>query len=186
VPVGGNSPVKVCVRMISASNSNLEKLCDTGNFRRDLFYRLNVINIHLRPLRDRQEDIPLLITHFLRKHALEGQMPPVVYERALHCLISYSWPGNVRELENVIERAITLNRSGRITPEDLPPKVADTILGASRLNPAPMIWPRFSPRCRRLTRWSAVICYMEATGGNRKRVAEILGINRQCLHGWLP
>ncbi|MCI0391396.1 MAG: sigma-54 dependent transcriptional regulator [Acidobacteria bacterium] len=126
IPVGGNLPVKVHARMIAASNSNLEKLCDEGQFRRDLFYRLNVINIHLPPLRERRDDIPLLVIHLMRKHApalADGQTPPVVDERALHSLISYSWPGNVRELENVIERAITLNRSGRITIEDLPTKV---------------------------------------------------------------
>src|SRR5262249_43043790 len=100
VPVGGNSPVRVQARMIAASNGNLERLCDEGQLRRDLFYRLNVINIHLPPLRERRDDIPLLVAHLLRKHAPQGQTPPVVDERALHYLVSYSWPGNVRELEN--------------------------------------------------------------------------------------
>lgn len=183
-PVGGNSPVKVCARMIAASNSNLEKLCEAGNFRRDLLYRLNVINIHLPPLRERQDDIPLLITHFLRKHTAEGRTLPVMDERALHCLISYAWPGNVRELENVIERAVTLNRSGNITLEDLPSKVSGyeteivaAKLGSDGLSELFKGLPTIDEmECRYL------LYVLEAAGGNRKRAAEILGINRRTLY----
>jgi two-component system, NtrC family, response regulator AtoC len=184
VPVGGNSPMKVQARMIAASNGNLEKLCDEGQFRRDLFYRLNVINIHLPPLRERRDDIPLLVAHLLRKHAPHGQTPPVVDERALHYLVSYSWPGNVRELENVIERAITLNRSGRITPEDLPPKVcgydAESVApkpGADDLAALFVGLPTIDEMERRY-----LLYVLDATGGNRKRAAEILGINRRTLY----
>lgn len=122
-PVGGAAPVKAPARVIAASNANLERLSEEGRFRHDLLYRLNVINIHIPPLRERRDDIPLLVTHLLRKHAPDGQLPPIVDERAMYSLISYSWPGNVRELENVIERAITLNRGGQITLDDLPPRV---------------------------------------------------------------
>jgi DNA-binding NtrC family response regulator len=184
VPVGGNSPVKVQARMIAASNGNLERLCDEGQFRRDLFYRLNVINIHLPPLRERRDDIPLLVAHLLRKHAPQGLTPPVVDERALHYLVSYSWPGNVRELENVIERAITLNRSGRITPEDLPPKVcgydAESVApkpGADDLAALFVGLPTIDEMERRY-----LLYVLDATGGNRKRAAEILGINRRTLY----
>jgi two-component system, NtrC family, response regulator AtoC len=184
VPVGGNSPVKVCARMIAASNSNLEKLSDAGSFRRDLLYRLNVINIHLPPLRERRDDIPLLVAHFLRKHTSEEQTPPILDERALHCLISYSWPGNVRELENIIERAITLNRSGMITLEDLPSKVCgyDTESvaakpGADDLAALFAGLPSIDEMERRY-----LLYVLEATGGNRKRAAEILGINRRTLY----
>jgi DNA-binding NtrC family response regulator len=184
VPVGGNSPVKVQARMIAASNSDLEKLCDEGQFRRDLFYRLNVINIHLPPLRERRDDVPLLVTHLLRKHTPQGQAPPVMDERALHYLVSYSWPGNVRELENVIERAITLNRSGRIMPEDLPPKVcgydAESVAakpGADDLAALFTGLPTIDEVERRY-----LLYVLDATGGNRKRAAEILGINRRTLY----
>jgi DNA-binding NtrC family response regulator len=187
VPVGGNSPLKVQARMIAASNSDLEKLCDEGQFRRDLFYRLNVINIHLPPLRERRDDIPLLVTHLLRKHALasiDGQMPPIVDERALHYLVSYSWPGNVRELENVIERAITLNRSGRITPEDLLPKVcgydAESVAAKPGVDDLAALFiglPAIDEMERRY-----LLYVLDATGGNRKRAAEILGINRRTLY----
>jgi two-component system, NtrC family, response regulator AtoC len=187
VPVGGNSPVKVQARVIAASNCDLEKLCGEGQFRRDLFYRLNVINIHLPPLRERRDDIPLLVTHLLRKHTpalTNGQTPPVVDERALHYLVLYSWPGNVRELENVIERAITLNRSGRITPEDLPPKVcgydAESVTakpGADDLAALFVGLPTIDEMERRY-----LLYVLDATGGNRKRAAEILGINRRTLY----
>jgi DNA-binding NtrC family response regulator len=184
VPVGGNSPVRVQARMIAASNSNLERLCDEGQFRRDLFYRLNVINVHLPPLRERRDDIPLLVAHLLRKHAPQGQTPPVVDERALHYLVSYSWPGNVRELENVIERAITLNRSERITPEDFPPKVcgydAESVApkpGADDLAALFVGLPTIDEMERRY-----LLYVLDATGGNRKRAAEILGINRRTLY----
>jgi DNA-binding NtrC family response regulator len=184
VPVGGNSPVKTRARVIAASNSDLEKLCDEGQFRRDLFYRLNVINIHLPPLRERRDDIPLLVTHMLRKHTPHGQTPPVLDERTLHHLVSYSWPGNVRELENVIERAITLNRSRRITPEDFPSKVcgfgaerAAAKVGADDLAAIFVGLPSIEEMERRY-----LLHVLEATGGNRKRTAEILEINRRTLY----
>jgi DNA-binding NtrC family response regulator len=184
VPVGGNSPVKVQARMIAASNSDLEKLCDQGQFRRDLFYRLNVINIYLPPLRERSDDVPLLVTHFLRKHTTQRQTPPVVDERALHYLTSYSWPGYVRELENVIERAITLNRSGLITPEDLPQKICGYDAGSIAAKPGAddlaalfIGLPTIDEMERRY-----LLYVLDATGGNRKQAAEILGINRRTLY----
>jgi transcriptional regulator with PAS, ATPase and Fis domain len=184
VPVGGSSPVKTRARVIAASNSNLEKLCDDGQFRRDLFYRLNVINIHLPPLRERRDDIPLLVTHMLRKHTPQGQTTPVVDERALHYLVSYSWPGNVRELENVIERAITLDRSGRITSDGFPSKIcgydaerAAAKTGADDLAAIFAGLPSIDEVERRY-----LLHVLEARGGNRKRSAEILGINRRTLY----
>src|SRR4029077_14931381 len=112
--VGGTQVIKARARVIAASNSDLEKLSAAGNFRRDLLYRLNVIQLHLPPLRERREDIALLVAHFIRKHPLNGQAV-TIDEKAMRSLTIYSWPGNVRELENVIERAITLCQNGRIT-----------------------------------------------------------------------
>lgn len=184
LPVGGSSPIKMRARVIAASNSDLEALCAQGAFRRDLFYRLNVINIHVPPLRERRDDIPLLVSFLLRKHTPEGHSPPAVEESALHCLIAYSWPGNVRELENVIERAITLNRDGRVTPEDLPAKV--------RVNDEEMA--AHKPRADDLADLFAglpsideverryLLHVLEATGGNRKRAAEIIGISRRTIY----
>ncbi|MBM4048617.1 MAG: sigma-54-dependent Fis family transcriptional regulator [Planctomycetes bacterium] len=120
-PVGGDATVKVDVRIIAATNADLSKAVDEGQFRRDLFYRLNVVNIHLPPLRERLDDIPLLVMHFLvkfrekNKRAVEG-----VSRSALSKLRAYQWPGNVRELENLIERAVILCPGSLIQPEDLP------------------------------------------------------------------
>jgi len=185
VPVGGSAPVDVRARVIAASNADLESLCSRGEFRRDLLYRLNVINIHLPPLRERRDDIPLLVAHLLRKHAPEDLPPPAVEEEALARLVGHSWPGNIRELENVIERAITLNHAGRITPADLPPSVMND--GPER-SPAARAGGA-SPGClfediltldeverRHLLR------VLEVTGGNKKRAAEMMGINRRTLY----
>src|SRR6185312_9525450 len=103
VPVGGTDPIRVGARVIAASNSDLEKLSAAGAFRGDLLYRLNVIQLHLPPLRQRRDDIPLLVAHFLRKHSPSPGIAPD--QKAMQSLAAYSWPGNVRELENVIERA---------------------------------------------------------------------------------
>jgi DNA-binding NtrC family response regulator len=183
-PVGGASPVKTRARVIAACNSNLEKLSEEGAFRRDLLYRLNVINIHIPPLRERRDDIPILIAHFLRKHASDGKLSPTVDERAMYSLITYSWPGNVRELENVIERAITLNRSSQITLDDLPPKLRGS---NPESNPSKTtsddLEAIFSglPTIDEIER-RYMLFVLDATGGNRKRAAEILGINRRTLY----
>ncbi len=184
VPVGGSAPVRVGARVIAASNADLERLCDEGVFRRDLLYRLNVIQIHVPPLRERREDIPLLVAHLVRKHTPEGETLPAVGEGAMSYLYSYSWPGNVRELENVIERAITLRQSGRITPEDLPPKVlGGEAVGAKSLQPSDDLAAFFTglPTIDEFER-RYLLHVLEATGGNRTRAAEILGINRRTLY----
>jgi DNA-binding NtrC family response regulator len=184
VPVGGSAPVKVGARIIAAGNADLESLCDEGAFRRDLLYRLNVIQIHVPPLRERREDIPLLVAHLLRKHTPEGETPPTVDEGAMSYLVSYFWPGNVRELENVIERAITLRQGGRISSEDLPPKVlSGEADGAGGLQPSDDLAGLFVglPTIDEVER-RYLLLVLEATGGNRTRAAEILGINRRTLY----
>lgn len=186
VPVGGSTPVEVRARVIAASNSDLERLCDKGTFRRDLLYRLNVINIHLPPLRDRRDDIPLLVTHLLRKHTLEDRSPPTIDDEALSRLVAYSWPGNIRELENVIERAITLNRSGRVTPDDLPGTIQSGGVGAAplaQMSAGDDLTDYFEGilTIDELER-QHLLRVLEVTGGNKKRAAEILGINRRTLY----
>src|SRR5207237_4089940 len=123
VPVGGVGPIPVQARVIAASNRDPETLMASDSFRHDLLYRLNVINIRLPPLRERRDDIPLLITHFLRNHTLGNPMPAQLDEPALGYLNNYAWPGTVRELENAIEHAVTLNQTGPITTADLPTKL---------------------------------------------------------------
>ena len=183
VPVGGSAPVKVGARIIAAGNADLERLCDEGAFRRDLLYRLNVIQIHVPPLRERREDIPLLVAHLLRKHTPEGETPPTVEEGAMSYLVSYFWPGNVRELENVIERAITLRQGGRISSEDLPPKVLSGEAAEAGTQPSDDLAGLFVglPTIDEVER-RYLLLVLEATGGNRTRAAEILGINRRTLY----
>lgn len=182
VPVGGSVALQVSARVVAATNSNLESLSKSGSFRQDLLYRLNVINLHLPPLRDRPDDIPLLVTHLLRKHAPPDRPPPVVKKEALRCLVAYSWPGNVRELENVIERATTLYQGGGIGLEDLPPKV----LGGEAEGETPVADEPTGRLVGTLTidelERQHLVHVLRVTGGNRKRAAEILGINRRTLY----
>jgi DNA-binding NtrC family response regulator len=182
VPVGGSSSIKVSARVIAATNSDLEHLARNGSFRQDLLYRLNVINLHLPALRDRRDDIPLLVTHFLRKHTPAGQAPPTVTDDALLSLVAYSWPGNVRELENVIERATTLFQGGAITVNDLPPRVlsvADQCESPAANTSAGE--PQATLTIDELER-RHLMHVLGITGGNRKRAAELLGINRRTLY----
>lgn len=181
-PVGGDAAISVKARVITASNRDLDELCDQGMFRRDLFYRLNVINIHVPPLRERRDDIPLLVAHLLRKHSPESQPSPVVEDSTLNLMNTYAWPGNVRELENVIERAVTLNRNGRITPEDLPARVLnqEAMNCEKKRDDLAAIFsgmPSLDEVQRRY-----LLHVLEATGGNRSRAAEIIGISRRTIY----
>src|SRR6185312_5298510 len=111
--VGGNETIKVDVRVVSATNRNLEKMIEEGEFREDLYYRLNVFPINLPPLRDRLEDLPVLVTHFISKFARQmGTVPAGAASEAMSKLREYNWPGNVRELENIVERAMILAKGG--------------------------------------------------------------------------
>src|SRR5260370_3027181 len=131
--VGGNEEEPVDVRVIAATNQNLESRLATGEFREDLFYRINVLPIHLPPLRQRREDIPLLVDFFLQKYSSQMDLPlRQISVEAMRLLETYDWPGNVRELENVIERALALSSQAEtITSRDLPPQ----LLNNRRSNP---------------------------------------------------
>ena len=117
--VGGNVPVRIDVRVVAATNKDLLHEATAGSFREDLYYRLNVINIHMPPLRERKDDIPLLVAHFLGKHRKRGGKEPRIAETAMQALLDYDWPGNVRQLENTIERAAVLAQGELIGPEHL-------------------------------------------------------------------
>jgi DNA-binding NtrC family response regulator len=121
--VGGTEPIDVDVRIVAATHQDMEKLVKDGKFREDLYYRLNVVRIDLPPLRDRPEDIPVLVSHFCQKFARSNQKPPTVSPEALAVLVKCPWPGNVRQLENAIERACVTARDGEIRVKDLPPDV---------------------------------------------------------------
>jgi len=183
VPVGSHVPVPARARVIAASNTDLEQLVRSGAFRRDLFYRLNVITIHLPPLRERADDIPLLAAHFTRKHTPGHAAPPFLSESAMRVLQAYAWPGNVRELENTIERALALSRGGYLTEDDLPAHIRSAVSGppaeAAPLDPAAFFagLPTIDDMDRRY-----LLHILQATDGNRKRAAEVLGINRRTLY----
>lgn len=178
--VGDNQTVKVDVRVIAATNSDLSRMVAEGTFREDLFYRLNVIPIQLPSLRERREDIPVLARHFLDKYA--PGTPMHLSQGAMRALMAYPWPGNVRQLENAIERAVALG-AGRqqIDVADLPPEVQST--------PAPTATPfvEFPDNGVDLPSYLAAIerdliqRSLERTGGNRNKAAELLRIKRTTL-----
>ncbi len=122
--IGGTKPIKIEVRIIAATHRDLEKGVREGSFREDLYYRLNVVLINLPPLRERKDDIPLLVEHFLHRYSSESQgRLKYVSPASLDLLMRYSWPGNVRQLENAIERALVMGKSDAILPQDLPLEV---------------------------------------------------------------
>ncbi|HZZ81411.1 MAG TPA: sigma-54 dependent transcriptional regulator, partial [Gemmataceae bacterium] len=124
--VGGTETIRVDVRVVTASNKSLPQLVKDGKFREDLYYRLNVIKIDLPPLRERREDIPLLVTHFIAKYSRPGDSPKQISPEAMEVLLSYSWPGNIRELENAMERACVTTREQTVQVENLPPDLVQT------------------------------------------------------------
>lgn len=174
IPVGGTKPVKINVRLIAATNADLEREVAEGRFRTDLFYRLNVIPISLPPLRHRRDDIPLLVDHFLRRFAT-GE-PKRVTREALEALSRYDWPGNVRELENVIERAVILNEAGSIQVTDLPDKI---VQGPSRKGRLVIDTPCLT--LEELER-EYILKVLQYTNWQKKRASDILGINPSTLY----
>ena len=178
--VGDNQTIKVDVRVIAATNSDLSRMVDEGTFRKDLYYRLNVIPIDLPPLRDRRDDIPLLAQHFLGKFASGGTIH--VSQGAMRALMAYDWPGNVRQLENAMERAVALG-GGRqeIDSADLPPEMQAT----PQLTSAPLVdlpeegldLPEYLASIER----DLVRRALDRTSGNRNRAAELLHLKRTTL-----
>ncbi|MEO8274893.1 MAG: sigma-54 dependent transcriptional regulator [Thermoanaerobaculia bacterium] len=185
--LGGVDTVRVDVRLIAATNADIEALVRRGDFREDLYYRLNVITLQLPPLRTRPEDIPLLARHFLAVYAEEnGKALRTISPAALELLMDYRWQGNVRELENAIERAVVLSSGELLDVELLPPTVRSGASGglASGLNlptattlPNASFWDAVSNYERQL-----VIAALQAAGGVQKKAAEILQIKPTTLH----
>jgi two-component system, NtrC family, response regulator PilR len=191
--LGGTEEVQADIRVIAATNQDLEKLVATGRFREDLFYRINVIPMHLPPLRERKEDIPLLAEHFLSKYAEQMKKPVCrVAQDALVLLQIYGWPGNVRELENVIERAVALEQTPAVLPESLPPHIrsprADTTSAAipeavagdrlSAVLPLPDLVEGFDLEARGEDFYRYYIALaLERAGGVQVKAAEMLGMS---------
>jgi len=173
--VGGEQTLEVDVRIISATNKDLKTEIERGTFREDLYYRLNVVNIHIPPLRDRKEDIPLLVSAFIKEFATENDKPVEgIDPKARALLYNYSWPGNVRELRNSIESAVVMAKGSIITPDDLPPSVAaDSESNYVRIQ----LGASMAEAERELIRAN-----LAANNGNKSRTAEALGIGRKTLH----
>jgi DNA-binding NtrC family response regulator len=172
--VGGSEEVRVDVRVIAATHVNLQEAVAGGKFREDLFYRLNVIEIRIPPLRERREDIPLLAAHFLERLSHElGKDVGEISEGALRILMDYNWPGNVRELENAIERAIVTSRGKILTEEDV---------GFLAQNGTARTWKIPAGASLQEMEKQLIIATLQRTGGNIKESASILGIDRSTLY----
>jgi nitrogen regulation protein NR(I) len=198
--VGGNQPIQADVRVIAATNKPLEAAVAAKQFREDLFYRLNVVRIHIPPLRDRRADIPLLVNYFLKKISREQQQPPKsIAATVIKTLEKYHWPGNVRELENAIRRAIVLTKSDAILLSDLPPEIsgrnagapisisnrpgADTTTDAAALARQLFQWAKRDPKLKVIpaVERELVIQALKETNNNQVHAATLLGITRATL-----
>ncbi len=175
--VGSDKPKKVDVRVIAATHKDLEKAVKEGTFREDLFYRLNVIPIYLPELRERVEDIPLLVEYFLKKYNEEAKKNVRISKEALACMMKYSWPGNVRELENLIERLVVLSTGDEIRVEDLPEHIrvckAETIVEELTLGDK-ITLEELEKRY--------ILKVLRETGWHKSNAAKILGIDRRTLY----
>ncbi|MEA3561036.1 MAG: sigma-54 dependent transcriptional regulator [Candidatus Omnitrophota bacterium] len=187
--VGDTRTRKVDIRVIAATNQDLTQAIKNGTFREDLYYRLNVISIYIPPLRERKDDIPLLVEHFLkqiRKRAGKNKnRQPVkgISEEAIQALLTYDWPGNIRELENVIERAVILTKGDSITPEDLPEFLQEkkgTDLFSLKAPGSPGL--KSLKEALKNPEKQVIQRTLEQTSWNRKKAAENLGINRTTLY----
>jgi two-component system response regulator AtoC len=178
--VGSNRPVPIDVRIIAASNRNLAEQVEQGKFRQDLYYRLRVIEIEMPPLRERTEDVPLLVEHFLKKLERERGRTFSLSPQALSVLTGYAWPGNVRELENAIEAAVALTRSGVLMPEDFPPKVRADFHDVQRVEDFFVDLPSLDELEKRY-----LAHVFRVTRENKAKTAGILGINRKTLYRML-
>ena len=179
VPVGATEPAAIDVRVIAATNRDLEQEIRRGTFRSDLYYRLNVITLHLPPLRERRDDVAVLAEYFIQRMTAEqnnGRAPLQLDEEALAALQRYDWPGNVRELENALERAAILAHNGMIETSHMPARIVEPA-------PAPLISerPPANPTLELVER-AYILWVLQAEGGNKARAAEVLGIDPSTLY----
>jgi two-component system, NtrC family, response regulator AtoC len=189
--VGGSKPIELDVRLVAATNRDLEKMVREGKFREDLFFRLNVVRITMPPLRDRADDVPLLLAHYIKIFSDENGVPPLTLEPgALKTLAAYAWPGNIRELRNFCENAVVLRRGGSLTEYDLEAKFRDGVAATTTGSSAPFLAP--SPGAPSANNGSSLSVednekrlLREAllkSRGNRTKAAKLMGISRRTLH----
>ena len=180
--VGGTEDITVNVRIMAATNRNLAHEVENGNFREDLYYRLNVIHIHIPPLRERKEDIALLAKHFLEKHNVQlGKNIMKISKEAMDALQAYDFPGNVRELENIIERTVSLEQGAAILPESLPPVIFHPSMGIQRKVEAPDLTVSLDgvklEKIVEEIEGQRMEKALEKSGGVKKKAADLLGIS---------
>jgi DNA-binding NtrC family response regulator len=183
--IGGMKLIQLDVRLVAATNKNPEQMVKDGALREDLFFRLNVVRITVPPLRERAEDVPLLLDHYMKLFSEENNVPPLTIEPgAMRQLQAYAWPGNIRELRNFVENAVVLRRGGRLTEFDLEPKFhggavpAGTAAPAAAATPEAMANPlSVEENEKRLLREALI-----KARGNRTKAAEFMGISRRTLH----
>ena len=184
--VGGEKKVSVDVRIISATNKDLAEEVRTGRFREDLYYRLNVIPIHLPPLRERKNDIPLLAEYFLREAEEEsGKKVPRIAHDTMRRMMDHDWPGNVRELKNVIQFSVVRSKGDTIRPTDLPFSSDRPGLRTEQVRPLEAIDPRSVPYIRGKLNEENVREALVKTGGNKSKAARVLGVGRATLYRYL-
>jgi DNA-binding NtrC family response regulator len=175
-PLGATKGEKVDVRIIAATNRDLRRAVAEGKFREDLFYRLNVLEIHLPSLRERTEDLPLLIRHFM-EHSMQPSSARRLSAKVLHILLNYPWPGNIRELKHTIDHALILCCGEEITEADLPPHMTTDRPQVNNLQGAFLSRHSLADLEREY-----ILVAMELSGGNKKEVADILRIDRKTLY----
>jgi DNA-binding NtrC family response regulator len=180
--VGGSQTITVDVRVIAATNRDLDRGLEEGTFRQDLYFRLNVVAIHLPPLRERREDLALLIRHFLRQKSTELGLPEKSFTReALDVLMSHSWPGNVRELENVVERGLVLSTLPVLGPDDLPGHLTPSSAPIERDAPPQALCNRTLSDAVDELEYSLILTALAQADHNQTRAAQILGTTRRIL-----
>jgi Nif-specific regulatory protein len=174
--VGGTHPIKVNIRLIAATNRDLEDAVRKGEFRQDLYYRLAVVKMTMPPLRERREDIPMLTRHFLQKYAMRCRVKAKPISReAMAALVHYEWPGNVRELENAIERSLVMGSSDMVLLEDLPESLLE------QNAPEDITEGKYHGSVKELKK-QLILDAVEQTGGNYVEAAGILGVHPNYLH----
>jgi Nif-specific regulatory protein len=174
--VGGTHPIKIDIRLIAATNRDLSESVRKGQFRQDLYYRLAVVKLMMPPLRERRDDVPMLVRHFVQKHAKRCKVKAKPISReAMAALVNYDWPGNVRELENAIERALVMGLSDMVLLEDLP----ESLLEQSQ--PDEMNDGKYHTTVKNFKK-HLIIGAVEQTGGNYVEAAAILGVHPNNLH----
>jgi DNA-binding NtrC family response regulator len=182
--VGGIKTLRVDVRIIAATNRNLEKAVEDGTFREDLYYRLNVIPLRLPPLRKMREDIPLMVAHFITQMSRrKGKEAPTISSEAMHCLSSYNWPGNVRELENLVERMLILKEGEVVSPDDLPERLVDK-RQVQRVANAVQVLSRDGVDLNMMLddiENNMIVQALELSKGVKSKAAGLLGLNRTTL-----